>query len=127
MAFDYSEVRAVAKELIDEFGRSVSITNQSSTPADSSAPWAAQTSTVTAVSGKAAFVSTSDLGITTDDIDDVKRTDQVALFAAADDGSNDLEDFDILVDGGVNWRIVHTEVLKPGGTRLLYMFVVRKL
>lgn len=126
--FDYSEVRAVAKELIEEFGREVTVVHQGNTPTDAGKPWGAQSATVRgSVTGKAAFVATGSLATAVGNSDNVKSSDQVALFAAANDGGSSLEYFDLIIDGLVNWKITKTELLSPGNTRLLYLFVVEKL
>ena len=54
----------------------------------------------------------------------LERLQEDNLIERHPDGGYTLENFDLLVDGSVNWKIVHTEVLSPGSTRLIYMFEV---
>lgn len=124
---DFVKLAATAKRLIDANGRTVTVRKQGSTPVDPAKPWRGQsTPEADSVTGKAVFVSPSDLGYVVENQDNVKRADQVALFSANDDGGKALETFDTIVDGSVEWKILRTEVLKPADTRLIYQFEVSK-
>ena len=127
MADFYTEMAAVAEELIEENGRDVILVKQAATAGDPAKPWrVTSTPATTTVTGKAVFVAPGDLGIAVNTVDDTKRTEQVALFAANNDGGEELETFDLVRDGAEDWRILRAELLKPGGTRLMYMFEVRR-
>lgn len=124
---DFTRLAAVAKRLIDKNGRTVLVVKQGDTPQDSDQPWRGQgTYPINSVSGKAVFVSEASLGYTARDKDNVKRADMVALFAAANDTGESLETYDVILDGGVTWQILKTELLQPADTRVLYIFEVSR-
>ncbi len=124
---DFTALAAVAKTLIDANGRTVSIVRKGSHAQDSDMPWRGTDDyPETTITGKAVFVSESDLGHTVRDSEDTRRADKVALFAANDDGGHSLEEFHVIVDGSVEWKIGRAEVLQPADTRLLYMFEVKR-
>jgi len=125
---DYAELASIAETLIEANGRTVTVNKLGITPSDVNKPWRGQSAPAqTTVSGAAVFVTMSDaeFGMLVQN-DGVIRGEQVALFAANNDGSNALEDFDQIVDGSVAWRILRTQLLRPGSTRLLYMFEVAR-
>lgn len=122
---DFVKLAATAERLIEANGRSVTVTKQGKTPVDPNQPWrGSSTPVLDSVTGIAAFVSPGDLGKVVTNVDQLKRVDQVALFAANNDGGKLLEDFDTITDGSVIWKIHRAELLKPGATRLLYLFEV---
>lgn len=124
---DFTKLATTAKRLIEKNGRSVVVVKRGKQPQDTDQPWRGQTNFPEAeVSGLAVFVDSSDLGYTVMDEENVKRSVKVALFAAANDGSNNLETFDEIRDGDVKWQISKAEVLAPADTRLLYMFEVKR-
>lgn len=126
MAADF---RALAKRLIDANGRTVTITRLSNAPANPAQPWRGPNDPrdsaegAQSVSGLAAFVPLGggDLGIK---FSELEPDDKVLLFPAADDGGNNLEDFDEVVDGTTRYRIIETQILQPGATRFMYFFRV---
>jgi hypothetical protein len=124
----YTEMAELAEDMIDEFGRDVDVVRQAKTAADPTKPWRTTPSPVTAtVSGKAVFVSGGSFGKNMNVSESIKRADTVALFAANNDDGYNLEFFDVVVDDDdVTWQIVRAELLKPGATRLLYMFEVKR-
>ena len=78
------------------------------------------------VTGMAVFVGSADLGYTALQEDAVRRGAEIMLFAANNDESKTLEEFDQVTDGSLVWTIVRAEVLKPASTRLLYLFEVER-
>lgn len=126
---NWEATAANVKKLIDKYGRDVVLIKQGNEPQNVEQPWRAQaTYDESSVTGKAVFVTPSDMkfGNAVENKDNVKRTEQVVYFAAADDGGNELENFDVIVDNGVRWKIQHGQVLKPADTRLLYQFEVAR-
>lgn len=124
---DHAKFAATAKRLIDKHGRSVTVVKRGKQPSDSNKPWRSQAAPVTdEVTGIAVFVNSSDLGYMVRDEENTKRSVKVALFAADDDGGNNLETFDEIRDGSVKWQISKAEVLFPADTRILYMFEVAR-
>ena len=124
---DFVKLAKTAKRLIEANGRQVSVLKQAAVPADPAKPWRGQnTAPVATVSGKAVFVSPGDLGIVQQNLDNVKRADMVALFAAANDAGQTLEKFDLIQDGTVLWKILRAELLQPATKKMLYMFEVAR-
>ena len=124
---DFVKLAVTAKRLINANGRTVTLNQLGNTPADSAKPWRGVSTPVrNSVTGKACFVSRSDLGYVVSNVDNLKRSEKVALFAANDDEDKTLEEFDEILDGSVTWRIDRTEVLNPADTRLMYMFEVSR-
>ncbi len=124
---DFVALAATAERLIEANGRSVTVTKQGATAADPNKPWRTTPTPVAgSVTGLAVFVAPSSLGYVVENVDNVKRAEQVALFAANNDGGSTLEDFDVIIDGGTTWKILRAEVLQPASTRLLYMFEVSR-
>lgn len=124
---DYVSLAATAKRLIDANGRTVTLTKQGNTPATASKPWRGQSSpVVSTVSGKAVFVDPSMMGTMFTNEDNVKRGEQIALFAASNDAGNDLHLFDTITDDAVVWKILTAKLLAPASTRILYVFEVAR-
>lgn len=121
--FDYASVLQTAQELVTEFGKAVTLRRLNATPPDPDMPWRgpadpravpAETLAVDAV-----FVEPSSqqmLGVNTQQLDWLKRAQQLAIVAS----SADLSVFQELVDGSDAWRVVGVSTLNPGGTRLLH-------
>lgn len=128
---DFSAQIALAKRLIEANGRTITLVKLDET-SDSAQPWLPDAPDVGAApadtqSGIGVFVplaSASSLGFTTDDIDGTKRNQQVCLFAAANDGGKQLEDFDELIDGTERYSIGKTLLLRPAEQRILYAIEV---
>jgi hypothetical protein len=124
---DFTKSAATAKRLIDANGRTVTVAKRGNNPQDSDKPWRGQADyDIATVSGKAVFVNSSDLGYSVLDEDNVKRSVKVALFAASNDGGEELETFDEIRDGNVKWQITKAELLAPADTRVLYAFEVER-
>jgi hypothetical protein len=124
---DFSRMAATAQRLIEANGRPVTIIKHGANPQDSDKPWRAGSQyPVATVTGRAVFVAPSDLGHRVQDVDNVRRAEKVALFAAVNDGGHQLETFDVIEDGDSVWYIIKAEVLQPAATRLLYQFEVRR-
>lgn len=120
---NYAALATTVKRLIDANGRDIRLVQQGQNPTDSTKPWRGQAEFPRAeVLGKGVFVSSGDLGHVLRNVEGLKNADKVMLFAAKDDLSLSLEEFDVVADGESLWSIGHAEVLQPGGTRLLYMF-----
>lgn len=125
-AIDYSAFVELADELIEDSGRELIFQRLSSTAADASKPWQGAATptvveTVSAVPGVFVPASGSGLGrnLVSDEL--LKKVDQVVLVAGR---AEDLEDFDLVVDADVKWRIEWAQVLRPGDLVVLYFFGV---
>ena len=125
---DPVKLAATAKRLIDANGRTVTLVKHDSVPSDPDMPWRGVSTPVAAtVTGKAVFVPrTQALASFAEYIDGTLTEGEYALFPASDDDGYDLELFDVMIDDSVNWKIVLTEIIAPGDTRILYMFQVKR-
>jgi hypothetical protein len=128
---DYAALRTTTKTLIDGAGRSVTVRKLGNSPSsDDQTPWRADTRPVLAsVTGVGAFVTDHlregvGWSITRSVLEGMSTDNAVILFAAANDGGEDLEGFHEIVDGDKIWQIMRTELLQPGTERLLYAFEV---
>lgn len=133
MAFDYEEIANTAKELVEEFGREVVFERFNTYSQDENKPWqgppAARTNPTERVTGFAAFVdpgNAKSLGLSTTDIDLLKRSQQIMIFAPGPDLTADLKQFQEVEDDGVRWKIEFIETLKPGSMVLLYYIGVSR-
>lgn len=131
-AEDYTGLRDMAVELINEAGRDVTIERLSKTPADVDKPWRATTEELLYGAGAVAWTtkgvfielaSAQDLGMRTVTQNMTKRASR-CLMVAADEGCPDLSLFEEVVDGVVHARILSVQTLKPGNVPLLYFFEV---
>lgn len=121
---DFTRLAATAKRLIEKNGRSVTVIKQGKTPTDATKPWRGQDTThLASVTGKAVFVQPSKA---IQNIDQLKRAEQVAYFAAANDSGQTLETFDLIKDGSTLWKILRAELLQPATKKLLYQFEVAR-
>lgn len=108
----------------------MTIRQQSNVVADANKPWeVAAPVAVKSVTGAGVFVTDrvrDGIGwsFARETLDGVKTDKAAIMFAAANDGGNNLEDFHEIVVGTTTWRIVRTEVLQPGADRILYIFEV---
>jgi hypothetical protein len=125
---DFVALAALAKQLIDANGRTVTIIKNGTTPQDTEQPWRGLADyQMASVTGIAAFVPSAQLKtweVTTED--NTKRGTNYVLFPASYDGGHLLEFFDELLDGDTRWKITSVEVLGPAATRLLYMIKVNR-
>jgi hypothetical protein len=128
---DYAALRTTTKTLIDGAGRSVTVRKLGNSPSsDDQMPWRTDTRPVLAsVTGAGVFATDHTRGgvswsILRGVLEGMSTDNAVVLFAAANDGGEDLEGFHEIVDGDRTWQIMRTELLQPGTERLLYAFEV---
>lgn len=121
MAKDYSSLAALAKRLIEFYGRALTLTKDSATPTDASKPWR----------GTTGVTSTAPIGVVLDfnfkevDGTKIRRGDKQA-FIASSSTIEDLRYYDRLVDGTDEWNIINVNTLEPGSLRLLYQLHLRQ-
>jgi len=126
VAFDYTDLAATAKELIEDFGRTITIRKLDTAPTDVTKPWRGQGT---------AHTSITPIGVVLDydakDIDGeiIRARDKRAYIAATSAvvSGNDLSTFDEVVDDSITYRIIKAERLKPGSTDLLYTLQLRTM
>lgn len=124
----YTEDIATALELIDEFGRDVTVQKLSVAPVDGAKPWEGQaTQTVEDTQiARAVFVPPSGGGFGKDLMVDnnLKRAEQICLIGQT---AKLIENFDSILDSdGQLWLIQFVQVLKPGDEIVLYAFGVKR-
>lgn len=118
MAINYPRIALVAQRLIDQNGRSLTITLRGRTPSDPTKPWngpADASSKTIVVTGVVVPDSQTD-----PKGDLVRQGKRVAYIAALDTDPALVEEYDMLHDGADTWKIVSVDILAPGPIRLLY-------
>ncbi len=124
MTYDYSATAAVANRLIARYGQSMTLTRKSlsgSSPTSKTSGTASTaTSTVSAVvlPMEAAQIG-QDIGGTA-----IRSTD--AMIYIAPNAGTAPQNGDTLTDGTDTWAILRANVLRPGGSVVLYDCVGRK-
>jgi len=124
MALNYTRLATTAERLIEENGRSVTLLKGGEVVSDPAKPWRDDS-------------TTGDLSLTVigaivnydyDEIDGdlIKRGDKRLLIAQNSVSANEIETFDRVLDGGVDWKIQDTKVWEPGDTRIFYDLQLRK-
>jgi hypothetical protein len=131
--FNETTIANLAKSLIEQSGRNVTFVKLSSSVDDSAKPWRGTTTVRSAPSAStdayATFVPPSgaaELGLSTQDVEWVKRSEQICLVALGADSTVDLATYDELLDGSQRWKITGIETLKPANTILLYFVGVKR-
>lgn len=120
---DYANLATVAKRLIDENGRDVTLRKIDRGHANPAEPWRAPDITnidVGPIKGVLVPFNANDIDETL-----VRAEDKKALISANDGGVNLIEEFDVLLDGSEEWKIVNVKVINPGDTRVIYILQVR--
>tara|TARA_R110000824_G_scaffold232498_1_gene420556 strand:- start:125 stop:514 length:390 start_codon:yes stop_codon:yes gene_type:complete len=127
MAKDYSALQTKAKDKIEHYGQTVDLLKESRTSASASAPWDGTETAETRVSGVyAVYVPlTGDASV---------REAVAALGGTVNKSMNsflipfvsghDVRTFQKVVEDSKVWRINKVDVIKPGGTVLLYQVEV---
>jgi hypothetical protein len=127
---NYTEMAAVAQELIDDNGRTVTLIRHKQAPADANVPWEGPDDPRTVpdatddVIGCFVPISGSGLAKETIDEDALKRTQDVCLIGPG--ASFDLATADELIDGTVHKKITFVQTLKPATIVLMYFVGVER-
>lgn len=124
MSFDYTEIAGIAQELVAEFGRAVTLRQVATTGPDPAQPWrgpvdprSAPVATLAVTACMVEPSSARELGLNVQVTDWLKRAQQIAIVASADD----LSEYSELVDSDTSvWRVVGVSTLQPGATRILH-------
>lgn len=127
---DYVKLAGTAKRLIEANGRPVVVRRLGRQISDPNQPWLSSENVRNPADLEAQVqacfvdpVSAAKMGLGIFGEELVARIEAVALVAA-DSSTADLETCDELVELGTIFRIEHCEVLKPGPTKLLYIFLL---
>lgn len=128
-AFNYAPIAAKAIELVTKFGRAVSLRRLNLTPPDPQKPWrgpADARAGAFSLPVSAVFVEPSSLqqlGLNSDQLDWVSKSQNVAIVASP----QDLRDFSELLDTDSSvWRIMGVSTLQPAADRLLHFVGVAR-
>lgn len=129
---NFTALAATAKRLIEANGRSVTLVQHSTTPADSAQPWRGpdeSARTETAVTGVfLSGTSDSELGemLMLIDAGLIQRGEKFFLVAADSLGSVDIKAQASLVDDNQLWQVSEIATLQPGPTPILHALVLKK-
>ncbi len=128
---DFAPLIATAQRLISENGRSVTLVEFDSAPADGSKPWkgAADPRAVpdAELTLDAVFVNpggATSLGLSLETSDFIKRSEQIMIISPG--ASVDLTEFEEVLDDAVTWKIQGMEILKPGAEVVVAFIGVRR-
>ena len=119
---DFAKSAKTAKRIIDKNGRSVEFIKNSSTPVDSDKPWGETDENRVSFTTKAAFI---DYDVYEVDGDRIRHGDKKMLVNAIDNGTNDVVNFDVVLDGIYEWRIKNVNAVQPGDIVVMYEVQVR--
>jgi hypothetical protein len=126
MSYDYSDDVLFANEMVNEFGRLVSLSKFSTTPVTSDFPLEGSSAPLIVTNITAVFVSTNGLGFNIDTTVGLWKEAQQAVILASD-GVNDFTTFDSLIDTDMtDWKIVIAEKLQPGDTIVMFVLGVKR-
>lgn len=123
MALDYARFVTLARTLVENSGRTVTLAKLSATPADNSKPWngpGAPTAT-DSVSASAVSVPVRGeyLSSVVTNVDLFASSELVYLVAAPETGE-DLNTYNQVTDNSIVYNIDRIEALKPGPLTILY-------
>ena len=127
MANDYSALQDKAKDLIEHYGRTVELLKESRTSADPSAPWEGTTTEETRVTDVyAVYIPLFGESPVVEAIAVLGGTVNKSMnsFLIGDVSGQDVRTFQKVVEDSKVWRINKVDVIKPGGTVLLYQVEV---
>ncbi len=132
--FDYTALADKAKELVDRFGRPITVIQYDDAIDDPTKPWrgtanprAVPTAEVQAAGVFVEPTGARALGISTQAGELLKRSDAIFLVSLGSASNGiDLSLFDEVLDGGKRWKIEVVEKLQPGDLTLLYFLGVKR-
>jgi len=119
--FDYSGLETLADDLITEFGQTITLRVYTHTPVVAT-PWkTTDTTTDYTVSAVMEDFSSYEKSLET-----IREGDKRFLMAAKDLTVTEIKPDDLIVMGGVTWRVVEATLTSPGGTDLIWTIQARK-
>lgn len=131
MGLDYTRLAGRARTLVAANGRLVDFVRLEQTPQDATQPWngpedpdgvnATPQEVVVGVPVAAVPPSNvNELGLTTLDQDLLKRSEIVYIVAPGLGVTANLETMNRIIDGGITYKIIFAEKLRPATTTLIY-------
>lgn len=131
---DYVKLAATAKRLIEGAGRNVVFRRLGKQIDDPTKPWRASENIRNPadleVQAQAVFVdpvSAAKMGLGLDSQSDLMKKIEAVALVAVESSPEDLETCDEIVELGTTFSIEHVEILKPGPTKLLYIFLLKSM
>ena len=123
MAFDYTGLVDDIDVLIEDMGRTVTLSIRSETPTDSDKPWRGTSAPPTTTSVKAVQYDFEN-----DNVDGtiVRRGDTRFVFAAKDITSFNTKNMDKITVGSVVWGVLGVEEINPGGSAIAFVAHARR-
>lgn len=136
---DFVALAAVARRLIEENGRDITLVRLNRDPSDSAKPWRGPDRPIDSLAGglsiasvRAAFVPPRGTGLGLDlmEADGQRSLDQICLLAtdsvvAAGGTAADVEEVDRVIDGGTTWYVEAVEHLAPASTSVIFALGLR--
>lgn len=133
MAKDYTATAATALRLVEKFGKTVSVHQLATTPADGSMPWKGPTDPRTPYAStksvKAVMVGPDSLvqmGLARADSDLVKSSSQVLIVAPGPSEQTDLTQYHEVTNGDEVMRITAATMLRPADLIILFFIGVAR-
>lgn len=136
MAINYQRMVKIAQKLIDENGRDVVLTLNDRTPVDGTKPWRDSGTNSTQITVRAVVfqspieetaVDGQKLAYSRELIHDpVRRGDMLAIVAAKDVVSIDMNTVDTLLDGTDLWHVITVDNIQPGPVLVAVQLKLRK-
>ena len=132
MAKDYSKNLATAKRLVRNFGRSVTLRKLDATSTDGAKPWLGATDPASTASTTTLFAvavppsSATALGLSAKQSDLMKTVEQILICEPGETDPENIETYNTVLDGGVEYKIAFIEKLKPAEVTLLYFIGVAR-
>lgn len=127
---DYTEFVELAKELLTEEGKLITLQQLGSESSDPAKPWKGMEQDNVVMEYRSvpcAFIAPigKDLGIITVDKDLLKRTSKVAICAAV---AEDLEDIITRIKDtdGTIWKVIWSQTLRPAEQTIIYIFGIAR-
>lgn len=125
---DYAAKLAKVKEKIRTKGRQITLSSLDSDSATPAKPWlgatnpraALNTDSTTIYAVNVPMSSASSLGIRSEAVDLYKDTQSVFIAEPGEDSPEDFDQYQLVTDGGQEFKITFIEKLKPADLTLLY-------
>lgn len=131
MSVDYTALASKAQELVTAFGRTVTLVRFNETPDDPTKPWLGSTGSETTLEVPAIQLLPNQVrvfGLSA--LGEAGKLDGLIsiseLVYVIFQGENDLRQYTIVRDDGVDYHIEATQALKPANTTLLGYIGVRR-
>ena len=123
MTTNYARFATLARTLIKNSGRSVTLAKLSSVPSDAAKPWngpAAPTTTDPVTTSAVSVLVRGEYLSSVVTNADLFASSEIVYLVAAPVGGEDLSEYNQVSDGGIVYGVDRVEALKPGPLVILY-------